>query len=158
MTRSTRVANEAKERDGHACVKCGVSHPSKDRFNAHHIVPLHAGGEDKLDNVATLCPHCHRYAPEALRDPNMYEPVFEDYAATGRRPEVDMAVFGVSADVGSQEIEDVFDMFAGWFRDSEENTEITDPGFYWLAMASVGGYGIIGCQETIRRYCKEAEA
>ena len=49
--------------------KCEMPGCSRDLFKrldgsvyleVHHVIPLGEGGDDVLDNVAALCPHCHR--------------------------------------------------------------------------------------------------
>ena len=43
-------------RDGYKCCGCGrVGGP----FECDHIVPLHKGGTDDMDNLQTLCRECH---------------------------------------------------------------------------------------------------
>ena len=42
-------------RDGLRCVECGAS----SRLECHHIRPLHRGGDNRLDNLETLCTKCH---------------------------------------------------------------------------------------------------
>jgi 5-methylcytosine-specific restriction protein A len=29
-------------------------------LETHHLIPLFQGGEDKIDNVCTVCPNCNR--------------------------------------------------------------------------------------------------
>lgn len=50
------LPRQVKLRDGYRCVTCG----SAERLEAHHIVPVSAGGEHTLENMVTLCHHCHR--------------------------------------------------------------------------------------------------
>jgi len=64
MTRSVKVANEAKIRDDYQCQKC--DYRSTDRVHAHHIIPLAVGGNDSTENIATLCNKCHSFAPDNL--------------------------------------------------------------------------------------------
>lgn len=62
----------ALERDDYACVRCGTDTDDLGRNpDVHHIVPVRvfveADGQDRtdahdLDNVASLCPGCHRRA------------------------------------------------------------------------------------------------
>jgi len=68
-----------------ACEKCGQQ-GSPEEMVDHYIVPLAFDGRDDPDNIATLCTHCARYAPDDFLDPEEYEPVFEDYVATDTRP------------------------------------------------------------------------
>ena len=34
----------------------------------HHILPLHNGGNNSLDNITTLCPNCHRIIHKIISD------------------------------------------------------------------------------------------
>ena len=77
------VRTTALERDGYACVHCGVSKEALGRNpDVHHLVPVRAFDESpdheltdahSLDNVVSLCIPCHRKAefgkidPESLR-------------------------------------------------------------------------------------------
>ena len=52
-----------KERDGHVCTECGWPSGFKRRrrkLHVHHLVPLSKGGDNSLENLVTLCSHCHR--------------------------------------------------------------------------------------------------
>lgn len=51
----TQLRNQVLDRDGNTCVRCG----SGENLEAHHIVPRSDGGDDELDNMATLCSDCH---------------------------------------------------------------------------------------------------
>jgi 5-methylcytosine-specific restriction endonuclease McrA len=49
---------------GHLCVDC----KKNKAINAHHIVPLTKGGENKLHNLKALCFYCHsKYHPHLGR-------------------------------------------------------------------------------------------
>lgn len=69
--RDERVKRFAKVRAKGKCELCGEDAPfsTKDGdpyLEVHHINPLSEGGLDTYDNVAALCPNCHRkmhYAP-----------------------------------------------------------------------------------------------
>ena len=50
------VRKAALFRDRAQCQDCG--HKSH-RVHVHHITPRSEGGEDKLENLTTLCPTCH---------------------------------------------------------------------------------------------------
>lgn len=45
------------ERDGYTCQTCGRACMAPE---CDHKVPLSQGGTDDLDNLATICPPCHR--------------------------------------------------------------------------------------------------
>lgn len=44
------------KRDHYQCVKCG----STQRLEVDHIINVARGGTHNLDNLQTLCHHCHR--------------------------------------------------------------------------------------------------
>ena len=52
------LAEEVRKRDNRTCRKCGKN-PSK---QVHHIIPLKQGGENKKENLITLCKRCHNIA------------------------------------------------------------------------------------------------
>jgi 5-methylcytosine-specific restriction protein A len=59
------VSEYAKRRADGTCQLCNLPAPFRDRngepfLEIHHIVPLEEGGEDVVENVAALCPNCHR--------------------------------------------------------------------------------------------------
>lgn len=49
------------QRDGYQCVTCGTTHG----LEIHHLIALHAGGPDRLDNLSTRCHACHTAAHHA---------------------------------------------------------------------------------------------
>lgn len=49
---------QALLRDGHRCRNCGTV----DGLHVHHLVELHHGGRDTLENLVTLCDTCHHGA------------------------------------------------------------------------------------------------
>jgi len=51
------------ERDGYKCKSCGAS--SVDLL-VHHVVPLCRGGDNRRDNLITLCDSCHGKAHKEL--------------------------------------------------------------------------------------------
>lgn len=54
------IANAAGERQWGRCGFCGES--LVDLWdNAHHIVPVHLGGVDSLENCVILCEPCHHH-------------------------------------------------------------------------------------------------
>lgn len=63
--RDPLVAEYAKRKANGVCQLCGKPAPFNDRhgdpfLETHHIIPLAEGGPDIIDNVAALCPNCHR--------------------------------------------------------------------------------------------------
>jgi 5-methylcytosine-specific restriction enzyme A len=59
------VSEYAKRRADGTCQLCNLPAPFRDRngepfLEIHHIIPLEEGGEDVVENVAALCPNCHR--------------------------------------------------------------------------------------------------
>lgn len=53
---------DVKNRDHHCCVMCGYPKGVKSRrreLQVHHIRPLRSGGNNKLENLVTLCHICH---------------------------------------------------------------------------------------------------
>lgn len=51
---------EILERDGNACVRCGVSASDEEtELTIHHIVPVSDDGSAEPENLATLCSDCH---------------------------------------------------------------------------------------------------
>jgi 5-methylcytosine-specific restriction protein A len=59
------VSEYAKRKANGICQLCNMPAPFKNRdgdpfLEIHHIVPLAEGGQDTIDNVAALCPNCHR--------------------------------------------------------------------------------------------------
>ncbi len=58
------LRGEVLRRDNYSCRKCGWSNKEWDRSNPkhlelHHIRPHVKGGENKLENLMTLCTSCH---------------------------------------------------------------------------------------------------
>lgn len=48
-----------KRRAGYACLRCGAGEDSA-RLTVDHIVPLHRGGTNLIDNIQPLCGRCNR--------------------------------------------------------------------------------------------------
>ena len=48
------------ERDNFTCQKCKRRFHLSSELHAHHIIPLHKGGKDILQNITTLCKQCHQ--------------------------------------------------------------------------------------------------
>ena len=71
--RSRKIAQSAKDRANGYCQLCQIPAPFKDKngnpfLEVHHIIWLSERGRDSLDNVACLCPNCHRKM-HILNDP-----------------------------------------------------------------------------------------
>lgn len=71
--RSPVISRYAKERAGGFCQLCGQKAPFDDRrgfpyLETHHVRWLSRGGADAMENVAALCPNCHRRM-HVLQDP-----------------------------------------------------------------------------------------
>lgn len=62
--RNGNISLAAKRRAGGLCQLCGKTpfcYPNGEAYlEVHHIIPLAEGGPDTLENVAALCPNCHR--------------------------------------------------------------------------------------------------
>lgn len=63
----SHIRAEVLERDGHACVLCGKTKPT--RLHVHHILKRRDGGTNHHDNLLTVCPSCHIHADRELYDP-----------------------------------------------------------------------------------------
>ena len=56
-----RIRGECFERDGYLCRNCGKDIRNENKpGEAHHIVPISAGGTNELSNLKTLCYDCHK--------------------------------------------------------------------------------------------------
>lgn len=55
------LSKKTKERDHWECQRCGSRGGQKGDsiLHAHHILPKSKGGEDRLDNLITVCHDCH---------------------------------------------------------------------------------------------------
>jgi 5-methylcytosine-specific restriction protein A len=63
--RNQLVSEYAKRMAKGSCQLCNQPAPFKNRdgepfLETHHIIPLATGGSDTIENVAALCPNCHR--------------------------------------------------------------------------------------------------
>lgn len=63
--RSEKIREYARLRSNGICELCENPAPFRDKFNrpfleTHHIIFLSQGGQDSVENVAALCPNCHR--------------------------------------------------------------------------------------------------
>ena len=73
-----RQRKRALERDGYRCRRCGAPHTPERPLHVHHIRPFRTFGyipgeneaykeANRLDNLVTLCPRCHRLAEASVR-------------------------------------------------------------------------------------------
>jgi len=69
-TRDSKFAEIVIARDGR-CQECGAT----EDLQAHHVVPLSAGGENDPSNGIALCPNCH-----ARKHPIMSRKLFTKWA------------------------------------------------------------------------------
>ena len=72
-SRNPYIATAARRRANGKCELCGNNAPFLNKkgepfLESHHVVWLSRGGADSADNVAALCPNCHRRMHE-LDDP-----------------------------------------------------------------------------------------
>jgi 5-methylcytosine-specific restriction endonuclease McrA len=70
--RNKTLRRKCFERDNFTCRKCKFLDKTGYSLEAHHIIPLCAGGEDVLGNLITLCFDCHKFAPNKKEE-------FEEY-------------------------------------------------------------------------------
>ncbi|HEY5270585.1 MAG TPA: DEAD/DEAH box helicase [Anaerolineales bacterium] len=66
-----RLRDAVRLRDGYRCQVCGMAESGNRQHDVHHKVPfrqfLSAAEANRLDNIVTLCPSCHRKAETNLR-------------------------------------------------------------------------------------------
>lgn len=63
LVRRAKALNRAANGEVLVCEACRFSDPSASMFDAHHVHPLAAGiRETRVDDLAVLCPRCHRWA------------------------------------------------------------------------------------------------
>lgn len=66
FVRSREIVEKAKRRSKYICdyPKCGwkgfIKQKGGQFIEVHHIIPLSEKGTDTMNNVAALCPECHR--------------------------------------------------------------------------------------------------
>ena len=83
--RNPIIAQYAKDRARGICELCGEPAPFEvggiPYLESHHLQFVSEGGKDSIDNIAALCPNCHRRM-HALRDPkdlNKLKKAVEDH-------------------------------------------------------------------------------
>lgn len=64
--------NKILIRDKYTCQKCKFEDKTDKRLEIHHINPKFKNGEDKEENLITLCNICHHYAPNNVEEFNKY--------------------------------------------------------------------------------------
>ena len=62
---STAIHSYATQRSKGICESCGAPAPfttrnGKPYLEVHHLIPISKGGPDHPENVAAICPNCHR--------------------------------------------------------------------------------------------------
>jgi 5-methylcytosine-specific restriction endonuclease McrA len=72
MERDQSLRKKVFKRDDFTCQKCKIQDKTAKILEAHHITPLFLQGEDKLDNLITLCFDCYKFAPDNRQE-------FEEY-------------------------------------------------------------------------------
>lgn len=158
------VKEKVKSRDGNECQKCKFT-GSKDRLEAHHIIPSCYGGSDSLDNMVTLCNKCHNAAPTNIvpydisnqcndvtelnveNHPELathFENRFSDYVRTGQLPMYDLIMFGMEIRMGYEEYDmDTVDAFMHSIRQLSNGDDQITPRTYegvWLMAAKMCGH------------------
>jgi hypothetical protein len=49
------------DRDSQVCLRCDRYFRSQKDLGVHHLIPRDEGGSDAIENLVTLCHHCHDY-------------------------------------------------------------------------------------------------
>lgn len=74
LKQEVKARNRAKNGGVLCCEACGFSDASDGMFDAHHLQPLAAGvRESRADDLAVLCPTCHRWAH--VKAPDLLSPL-----------------------------------------------------------------------------------
>lgn len=70
-----------KDNLSNKCVGCGTT----ENITYHHILPVAFGGRNNLDNIAPMCPRCHKAAHygQHIRK-------YSNKVGTGRKPKADL--------------------------------------------------------------------
>ena len=70
LKREAKALNRAEHGGVITCESCAFSDPLDSMFDAHHLQPLSVGGprESRIDDLAVLCPTCHRWAHSKADD------------------------------------------------------------------------------------------
>jgi len=50
------IRHQVYQRDGFRCVMCG----KKTKLHAHHVVPVQVSHDNSINNLVSVCGHCHR--------------------------------------------------------------------------------------------------
>ena len=90
--RDPNISAYVKLRSKGICDLCGMMAPFVDKdgkpfLESHHIKWLSRGGPDETDNMAAVCPNCHRKLHELdlLEDVNILLKRVEEYKNAERR-------------------------------------------------------------------------
>jgi hypothetical protein len=76
LKREAKALNRAKNGGVVVCDACAFADPLDSMFDAHHLQPLAAGiRESRVDDLAVLCPTCHRWAHAKAEDKLLPVPV-----------------------------------------------------------------------------------
>lgn len=142
--RNTALSDRVKREADNTCAKC---HRKTQGVEAHHIRPVGKGGDDTEDNLAVLCPNCHRFAPDTLPPSVDYERLFDQYVSTDVRPEIDLFYFGVEFGdrnpcMADRPLTENTEFAAGVFSmlDGLGGDVHPHPSRYWLSLASTCEY------------------
>jgi len=68
MKHNNNIKQKILERDSHTCQKCGFENKQGMDLELHPITPRAYSGDDSEENLVTLCPICHNYAPDSKED------------------------------------------------------------------------------------------
>jgi len=69
---SSELINQVLERDNFTCQKCGFKNSKQEELEIHYINPKIFNGLNEINNLATLCSICHKYAPDSEKDFKKY--------------------------------------------------------------------------------------
>ena len=69
LRRQAKALNRGRNGGVFVCEACGFSDALNSMFDAHHLQPLAAGiRASRVDDLAILCPTCHRWAHQKAED------------------------------------------------------------------------------------------
>lgn len=137
MADNPDFASSVKERDGRICVKCGYKPSSGTNLHAHHINPKDNGGCDEIQNGATLCAKCHKFAPDwnTVISDDSYRRAFEVYRSTMNPPAMDLFWFGMMAEQSDHTSAE--SMFKSTLYEELPNLNLSN---WWMVAAAFADY------------------